>query len=244
MGEIAREWWERHGRAVQGKLQHPIDILYGDVSEDQVQLIGLVDGKRVLEIGCGGAQCSIAFARRGAIVTGVDFAKSEIDFAQELAKEHGVQVELLQQDMSDLTPIASESQDIVFSSNAFIYVEDLTACFSEVYRVLKRDGVFVFGGTHPFLEILDWNTMTLNRSYFDTGLHVEGVETDSPFSQVDRTISDYFNVLVDSGFTVDRMLELCPDDKHGPTEWSPPADLLARVPSSIIFKARKPLNTA
>ena len=67
-----------------------------------------------MEIGCGGAQVSIAFAKRGAIVTGVDIAESEIAFASELAQQHEVEITLLQRDMSDLSPIASESQDIVF----------------------------------------------------------------------------------------------------------------------------------
>ena len=235
MLEIAKDWWERHGRAFQDAYKHPIDILYGDVNEDKVQLIGPVDGKRVLEIGCGGAQCSIAFAKRGAIVTGVDFAESEIEFARELANEHKVEIELFQRDMSDLTPIATDSQDIVFSASAFHYVDDLSTCFNEVYRVLKQQGMFVFGGGHPFMEIVDPKTMTINRSYFDTGVHIEG-----SFAQVDRKLSDYFNLLVDAGFIVERIIEPDPRDGFTPTEFSAPAELTAKVPTCIIFKARKP----
>ena len=92
MSEEARRWWEAHGRSYQETCRIPIDVLYGTGSpnEEGLGLIGPVAGKRVLEIGCGGAQASIAFARKGAIVTAVDIASSEIEFARVLAKEYHV----------------------------------------------------------------------------------------------------------------------------------------------------------
>lgn len=55
----------------------PTDIVtYGpDVgTEDDFRLLGDLKGKRVLELGCGTAQRSIAFARQGATAIGVDFS--------------------------------------------------------------------------------------------------------------------------------------------------------------------------
>jgi len=244
----AEHWWEVNGREFQESCPIPIDILYGigSPNEDELQLIGPVAGKHILEIGCGGAQASIAFAKRGAIVTGIDVAESEIAFAKELAKKSNVVIELLQRDMADLTPIATQSQDIVFSAYAFHYVDDLSACFKEVHRVLKQDGLFVWGQEHPFIEIIDTATMTINRSYFDTGVHIEGAETDSPFASVQRTVSDYFNLLVDTGFTVERMLE--PDSRrryaYDPWygQWGLTDQVLTKVPATIIFKSRKSMK--
>lgn len=242
MQHIVKNWWERNGRGFQEKYQIPIDILYGPGSpnEDTLQLIGPVEGKRVLEIGCGGAQTSIAFAKRGALVTGVDIAEAEIAFARELAQQHGVTIELLQRDMTDLSPITSESQDIVFSACAFGYVENLSGCFAEVYRVLKPNGLFIWGMWHPFAEIVDAVTLTITRSYFETGVYIEGANTACPFAGVDRTVSDYFNLLVDAGFIVERMVE--PDSRVHPAydPWFEQEAVLAKVPGTIIFKARKP----
>ncbi len=71
----AKNWWEQHGRSFQEKCPIPIDILYGigSPNEQELGLIGSVVGKRILEIGCGGAQTSIAFAKMGAFVTGVEY---------------------------------------------------------------------------------------------------------------------------------------------------------------------------
>ena len=244
----AKNWWEQHGRSFQEKCPIPIDILYGigSPNEQELGLIGPVAGQRILEIGCGGAQTSIAFAKMGALVTGVDVAASEIEFAKELIQKHMVKVDLLQRDMSDLTPITSESQDVVFSSSAFGYVDDLSVCFKEVFRVLKPAGLFVWGVGHPFLGIIDTETMRVKRSYFETGVRVEGAETGCAFACVDRTVSEYLNTLLESGFQIERLVE--PDSRKRYTcdpwfgQWGLTADVLAKMPATMIVKARKPLS--
>ena len=212
MTDYARLWWEEAARWFLEWYQHPIDVEYGaGITEAKLQLIGPVVGKRVLEIGCGGGQCSIAFAKQGALVTSIDITAAQIEIARELAEQNGVSINLIQRDMTDLSPIPSESQDIVFSANAIHYVDDILACFREVHRVLKADGLFVLGGGHPFSDIIDPKTMLPTRSYFDTGKVVAGLEvSDEPgyaFASNYRTISDFYNTVVEAGFRVERMVE-------------------------------------
>ena len=245
MSDEARRWWETHGRSYQETCRIPIDVLYGTGSpnEAELRLIGSVAGKRVLEVGCGGAQASIAFARQGAIVTAVDVASSEIEFAEALAREHGVSVEFHRRDMSDLSPVASRSQDVVFSAYAFNYVDDLASCFGEVWRVLKEGGLFVWGGSHPFGYAVDSETLCLHRSYFETGKSALGEETGCAFASVHRTVSDYFNLLVEAGFVVERIIE--PDSRRRyPYDpwyglWGNTPERLRLLPATIIFKSRK-----
>jgi 2-polyprenyl-3-methyl-5-hydroxy-6-metoxy-1,4-benzoquinol methylase len=88
MADEAKNWWEESARDFQEMAQLPIDIVYGQhLKEAKLQLIGSVAGKHVLEIGCGGAQCGIAFAKLGAIVSGVDIAAAQIEYAKELAEK-------------------------------------------------------------------------------------------------------------------------------------------------------------
>jgi 2-polyprenyl-3-methyl-5-hydroxy-6-metoxy-1,4-benzoquinol methylase len=88
MADEAKHWWERHAPQFQETAQLPIDVVYGHhVNEKQLQLIGPVTGKHLLEIGCGGAQCGIAFAKQGAVVTGVDIAAAQLEYANELAQK-------------------------------------------------------------------------------------------------------------------------------------------------------------
>ena len=248
MANEAKQWWESAARDFQEMAQLPIDILYGPhVNEAKLQLIGSVAGKRVLEIGCGGAQCGIAFAKLGAIVSGVDIASAQIEYAKELCQKNGVTISLYERDMTDLEPIASESQDLVFSSWAFPYVDDLLSCFKEVHRVLKTDGLFIWSVWHPIFAIIDGPSLLPTRSYFDTGKVVSGLEvSDEPgfaFAENYRTVSDYFNNLLEAGFTVDRIMEpdIRPVDADDPQNhlWNYTPRMYELFPATLVFKSRK-----
>ncbi len=243
-------WWEKAAEDYQRQCQIPIDILYGPgaPNEDELQLIGPVTGKHVLEIGCGGAQAAIAFAKRGAVVTGIDIADAQIRFARDLAAREGVEITLIQRDMANLEPVATASQDVVFSACAFGYVDDLLSCFAEVHRALKPEGIFVWSVGHPFNQVLDDHhpeTLTVVNSYFDTGIQIEGA-TGTPgeaFAHVNHTISDYCDLLFRTGFVVERLVE--PDSRkryacdpwYGLWETTP--ERCAKIPQTIIFKCRK-----
>jgi len=248
MADEAKAWWEANAREFQAMAQLPIDVIYGThVSEEKLQLIGPVAGKTLLEIGCGAAQCGIAFAKQGAIVTGVDIAAAQLEIARELVAQNGVSITFHQRDMADLTPIASTSQDIVFSSIAFHYVDEIVACFHEVYRVLKPQGIFVFSIAHPFSEMMDGSTLLPTSSYFDTGKVVLGLEVSEEvgfaFAENRRTVSDYFNALVGAGLQVEKMIEpdVRPVDPNDPQNyrWGQTPAFLATFPGVLIFKSRK-----
>ena len=248
MADEAKAWWEANAREFQEMAQLPIAVIYGThVSEEKLQLIGSVAGKQILEIGCGAAQCGIAFAKQGAIVTGVDIAAAQLAIARELAEQNGVSITFHQRDMADLTPIASASQDIVFSSIAFHYVDDILSCFKEVHRVLKPHGLFVFSIGHPFSAMMDGTTLLPTRSYFDTGKVVLGLEVSDEvgfaFAENRRTVSDYFSALVAAGFMVEQMIEpdVRPVDPTDPKNhlWGQTPQFFETFPGILIFKSKK-----
>jgi 2-polyprenyl-3-methyl-5-hydroxy-6-metoxy-1,4-benzoquinol methylase len=55
-----------------------------------VQLLTPLDGKTILDIGCGSGRFCVAYAEHGARVLGVDFAPQMIDLARRLARQRGV----------------------------------------------------------------------------------------------------------------------------------------------------------
>lgn len=250
-----KQWWEKAAADYQRQCHIPIDILYGPgaPNEDELQLIGPVAGKHVLEIGCGGAQAAIAFSRRGAVVTGMDIAEAQLRFARDLAAREGVKITLFQGDMANLEPVSSASQDVVFSACAFGYVDDLLSCFAEVHRVLKPTGRFVWSVGHPFNDVVDSDDsegLRIVRSYFEVGVQIEGA-TETPgdaFASVNRTISDYFELLIQAGFVVERLIE--PDSRkryacdpwYGLWETTP--ERCAKIPRVIIFACSKRERTA
>src|SRR5262245_6808851 len=99
-----QESWDAHSKDYQSthQSQLPIDDptwgVWG-IAEAQLQIFGAtldeVRGKDVLEFGCGGAQWSVALARRGARVTGVDLSAQQLEFAAKLVAQSGAEVRLL-----------------------------------------------------------------------------------------------------------------------------------------------------
>ena len=121
-------------------------------TEAELRLLGDLKGKRVLELGCGGAQCSIAFAKQGATAIGVDLSAEQLAYARRLCEREEVRVELRQGDLADLAFLRADSIDLVFSAYAFGYVEDLNRVFRQVHRVLKVGAPLVFSPPPPGLR--------------------------------------------------------------------------------------------
>jgi ubiquinone/menaquinone biosynthesis C-methylase UbiE len=207
------DWWDRKSANYQDACEIPVDIHYGPSSpnEDELKLLGDVAGKRVLELGCGGGQCSVAFALRGARVTGIDFAARQLAFARALATKHGVAVDFLQHDVRDLSPIADDSQEIVFSAFALMYLDDRPRVFREVHRVLKPGGFFAFSVDHPLFRKVDLDTLAIVESYNETGPAVDDLGALGTTTMYRYRIGDLHNALVDAGFVVERLIE--PDSR-------------------------------
>lgn len=221
---------------------------YGPVAprENELRLLGNVKRKKILEIGCGGGQCSIAFAKQGAQCTALDFSSKQLSHARKLAEQNHVSVSYIQQDIQKLSGIKSRQFDIVFSAFALQYVPDLTTCFKEVNRVLKPNGLFVFSLDHPFYQVISNQTGRIERSYKKSRLAETDKQIDGKkmvFVMYTRTISDIFESLTKAGFQTQKILE--PHDlkhynEHG-KYWKNhyPKKLVKLIPATIIFKAKK-----
>jgi ubiquinone/menaquinone biosynthesis C-methylase UbiE len=247
MSEDIKDWWEEHAQNYQNSCNLPIDIHYGPgtPNEDNLNLLGELKDKDVLELGCGGAQCSIAFALRGARVTGLDISIEQIQFARNLATEKSVEIKLMQHDISDLSPIGDESQDIVFSAFALMYIEDRDRMFSEVFRVLRPGGIFAFSLDHPMFRKIDPETLSMVESYHENGPAIDDMGELGKVTIHRYNIGSLHQNLVGAGLVVEKIIE--PDARirydydpwFGQFRYYVPK-MLDMVPPTIIFKSVKP----
>jgi phosphoethanolamine N-methyltransferase len=106
-------------------------------------LAGLrLDGREVLDIGCGAGGVTLHIARaHGARMTGFDVEAPVIAAARARAAAEGIAAHFVQAPPGPL-PFADASFDVVFSKDALIHVPDKEALFAEVVRVLRPGGVF------------------------------------------------------------------------------------------------------
>lgn len=249
MGNAIKKWWEETSESYQKDSRIPVSIHYGPGSpgETHFKLLGNLKDKRVLELGCGGAQCGIAMAKKGAKVIGVDISREQLKFAEKLAEKNRVKIKFIQGDIKNLKQIKSNSQDIVFTAWALHYIEDLSGCFKEVHRTLKKGGIFVLSLPHPFYGLVNWKTLKLKRTYFDLGREASKVVWPDGsihyFVSYFYTVSQVINALADAGLVIEKMVE--PDSRKKYRDdpwygkWSLQPKLLKRIPATLIIKARK-----
>lgn len=111
-----------------------------------ISLVGPVDRKNILEIGCGnGVQAMYINATYNpAKITGIDLNEANIGIANgEKEKANLNNVEFLVDDAQNLTRIPSESVDVLLNIESAFHYPDKPAFISEVHRVLKPGGQYL-----------------------------------------------------------------------------------------------------
>lgn len=86
---------------------------------------GSIEGKSVLDVGCGSGRYSVEYARRGANrVVGIDYSRPMLDIATKLATQVGVsdRCQFIEDDFSRFAP--SEEFDIALAIGVFDYLSD------------------------------------------------------------------------------------------------------------------------
>lgn len=102
--------------------------------------------RRVLDLGCGTGYDSLALARRGFEVAGIDYAEVAIDEAIRLADAEGLSIDFRQGDIGMSLPYADGAFDAVISNLVLHSFDDvvLARIVAEVDRCLRPGGLFLF----------------------------------------------------------------------------------------------------
>ncbi|TDQ80945.1 phosphoethanolamine N-methyltransferase [Dongia mobilis] len=106
-----------------------------------------LEGKRVLDIGCGlGGLDQVLLTLGAAHVTGLDVAGLIVEMGQERIRRAGLanRIEIKLVEPGPL-PFADNSFDIVFGKDAWLHIPDKAAHFAEIHRVLKPGGRIAAG---------------------------------------------------------------------------------------------------
>jgi 2-polyprenyl-6-hydroxyphenyl methylase/3-demethylubiquinone-9 3-methyltransferase len=97
----------------------------------------------ILEVGCGGGILSEEIAKMGFNTTGIDPSMSSLNSAINHAKQENLEIKYEIASGENL-PFPSGSFDVVLCCDVLEHVQDLPAVVSEISRVLKNGGVFIY----------------------------------------------------------------------------------------------------
>lgn len=140
---LASRWWDPEGDL---KTLHQVNPLRLGFIDSKANL----NGKKVIDIGCGGGILTESMAALGAEVTGIDMNKSLIDIAKLHQLETGTQAEYLTTSAEDIAKERHGQYDVVTCLEMLEHVPDPAS-------VIKACAALVKSGGHVFFSTLNRN---------------------------------------------------------------------------------------
>lgn len=212
-----------------------------DIDDDSLlRLLGPLEGRRVLELGCGTGWAGVSLAEAGARVTAVDPSADRLGSARAAADSAEVRVELHQSDFAELAFVRADSIDAVLAVYSLAQVLDLGRVFRQLHRVLAPNGPLVISLPHPMAAMLEWDpeeqaSPWLSRTYWNESPISWRVPGEEGSTQVHQ-LSAVFTSLQRANFRVDTLLEPAAAGNPVSPHRSPLDDW---VPPTLVIRARK-----
>jgi ubiquinone/menaquinone biosynthesis C-methylase UbiE len=211
--------------------------------ERALGVLGDVEGKDVIELGCGTAYFSAWPARQGARPVGVDVTPAQLDTARRLQQETGIEFPLIEANAEDV-PLPDESFDLAVSEYGASIWCDPYEWIPEAHRLLRPGGRLVFM-TNSTLVLLcaveepDSTSEQLQRP--QRGLHK--IEWSDGGVEFHLGHGDLHRLLRRTGFEVEDLIELFASEDAETHEYYSfvTADWARKWPAEEIWAARKPV---
>ncbi len=185
------------------------------------KLLPNLNGKSVLDLGCGYGHNCVDFVGLGAArVVGIDISEKMLAVAEKESADD--KIEYRNMSMTDIGKL-DEKFDFLYSSLAFHYVRDFDAFAKDMYSVLNAGGQLLFSQEHPIITATVDGAGHFNKdengnrisytfsNYNQSGerkihWYVDGVV------KYHRTFSDIITALAKAGFVIEEVCEPVPEE--------------------------------
>ncbi|HET7636338.1 MAG TPA: class I SAM-dependent methyltransferase [Candidatus Limnocylindria bacterium] len=239
-----RAWWDRQSDGYQERNAAFIEagMAWGvwQLPEAELQVLGDVAGRDVLELGCGAAEWSRALLRHGARVTGLDNSPARLERAREANAAAGVDFPLVVAG-AEQTPFPDAAFDVVMADHGAPSFADPYLVVPEVTRLLRPGGIFAFSASHPmewlaFDPGADAMSDRLVMDYF--GMH-RIQEEDGPV-EYNLPIGEWIRLFRANGLAIEALIEPQPPEDATSTYRDEHDRAWARRwPMEMIWRVRK-----
>lgn len=233
---------------------------------DEIELreIGDVSGKSLLHLQCHIGSDTLAWARHGAIVTGVDFSAESIACANQLSGELGLPATFIHSNIYDVRAIHEGQYDIVYTSKGVLcWLKDLQEWGRIIAHYLKPGGIFYLMESHPIIMALEEEKseeLSFAYPYFHKDVPTEWAPGDPDYADDDYipkrgsaewewAVSDIVNALLSAGLQLEFVNEyeklffrMFPSMTTEDDRWFRLPKYSKKLPLLLTLRARKPID--
>lgn len=160
----------------------------------------VLEGREVLEVGCGTGKNTVFLAEHAKAVTAMDFSEGMIARAHERIATSNVK--FIRHDVRDAWPVPPASVDVVVANLILEHVHDLAPVYFEAARVLRPGGQFFICELHPYRQLIG------SQAHFTDPNTGETVHLTAHV----HTVSEYVNGAIEAGFELRSVGEWTEDE--------------------------------
>lgn len=156
-----------------------------------------LEGKKLLDLGCGSGYDLITIGLQGAKICGIDASKEMVQIAQKNNPGGDIRVGLF-----ETIPFPDHSFDIVISKWALQTSSNIDPIYKEISRVLKPGGQLIYLSGHPIRQFIEKKRK--GKDYFQKEL-VESVFFDGQITAIEpsHTLNEYLSPIFFQKFILD-----------------------------------------
>lgn len=133
--QLADQWWDTEGPFKTLHQINPVRLRF-------IEHYTSFNGKKIMDIGCGGGILSEAMAKKGGKVKGIDLAEPLIIAACRHAQQKGLVIDYQVMDMQEAAKKEEGIYDIVTSMELLEHVSNPELMVQAASRLLKKEGLF------------------------------------------------------------------------------------------------------
>ncbi len=188
----------------------------------EIEALGDVSGLRLVHLQCHFGLDTLAFARAGASVVGLDFSPVAVDAARDLARRAGLEerARFVCADVHDARrALAPDTFDVVYVSlGALCWLPSIERWADEAAGLVAPGGRLYLHDVHPLAWALDDEALVVRYSYFEdpapfvddaghTYTDGEGVIEHTRTYEWNHSIGEIVTALLERGLRLERLTE-------------------------------------
>lgn len=210
--------------------------------ETELHVLDDVEGKDVVELGCGTAYFSAWLAKRGARPVGVDVTPAQLATARRMQQETGIDFPLIEAS-AEQVPLPDASFDLVLSEYGASIWADPRRWVPEAARLLRPGGVLVFMCNSTLSILCSPDVGKVDDRLHRAQLEVQRIDWRGEGTGVNYYLGhgEWIELLRANGFDVECLWELrAPDGARDHDYYDfVSAEWARRWPAEEVWKARK-----